>query len=53
VQRPELEPRDASFNVDYERHLFELWVKMTEYFKDDLNRPVTYEEKTLAKSTVK
>lgn len=53
VQRPQLDPRDASFNVDYDRHLFELWVKIIEYYKDDTSRPVPYEEKTQAKSTVK
>ncbi|MCD4782352.1 MAG: type II secretion system GspH family protein [Candidatus Eremiobacteraeota bacterium] len=53
VERPELNPRDPSYNVDYDRHLYELWVKMIEYYRDDINRAVRYEEKTQAKSTVK
>lgn len=53
VERPKLTQIDTSYGVDYERHLFDVKVKMTRFQRNDTERPISYEEETKVKTTVK
>ncbi|MCE1249082.1 MAG: type II secretion system GspH family protein [Firmicutes bacterium] len=53
VDRPKLLVTDPSYNVTYERHMYNLLVRMTKYIRDDINEPVTYEEVTQVKTVVR